>query len=101
MTAMSALFRRHPDRAVEPDHLAVEHRIATISRTSDANSSGRPSRGGNGTILPSDSCTSGGRLRHHRRLEDAGRDRHHANAGARELARDRQRHADDPAFDAA
>ena len=35
---------------------------ATISRTSDANSSGRPSRGGNGTILPSASCTSGVRL---------------------------------------
>src|SRR5689334_14719 len=36
--------------------------LTTISRTSDANSDGRPSRGGNGTILPSASCTSGVRL---------------------------------------
>jgi len=34
--------------------------FSMICRTSDANSSGRPSRGGNGTILPSDSAISGG-----------------------------------------
>ena len=34
--------------------------FAMISRTSDANSAGRPSRGGKGTILPSDSAMSGG-----------------------------------------
>ena len=32
---------------------------------------------------------------HHRRVEDAGRDRHAADAEARQLARDRQRHAGD------
>src|SRR6185312_16957134 len=36
--------------------------LRTISATSDAYSAGRPNRGGNGTILPSDSCTSLGRL---------------------------------------
>src|SRR6185312_14819368 len=36
--------------------------LPTISRTSDANSAGLPSRGGNGTILPSASCTSAVRL---------------------------------------
>ena len=34
--------------------------LCTISRTSDANSSGRPKRGGNGTIFASDAFTSGG-----------------------------------------
>src|SRR6185437_12847528 len=45
-------------RIVSP--LSISFR--TISATSDAYSAGRPNRGGNGTILPSDSCTSFGKL---------------------------------------
>ena len=59
--------------------------------TSAANSSGRPSRGGNGTCAASDCLQLGGERRDHRRLEDAGRDGHHADAEARELARRGQR----------
>ena len=42
--------------------------------------------------MPSASAISVGICADHRRLEDAGRDRHHADAVARELARHRQRH---------
>ena len=69
--------------------------LRTISRTSDANSA-RPSEPRRKRHhLAERFLRLGRKLRHHRRLEDARRDRHHANAVARELARDRQRHADD------
>jgi hypothetical protein len=71
--------------------------FSQIWRTRAANSAGRPSRGGKGTLLPSapeprrHAC-------HHRRLENAGRDRHDADAVAGKLAGDRQGHADNPAL---
>ena len=67
-------------------------------RTRAAYSSGRPRRLGNGTAAPSDCWTFSGRPFEHRRREDAGRDRDHADAVAGELARRRQRQRRDAAL---
>ena len=72
--------------------------FSTMCCASAAYSSGRPNRAGNGTLLPSAAWTSPGRLRQHRRVEDAGSDRADANAAARKLARNRKRHRDDAAL---
>ena len=63
--------------------------------TMDANSSGRPRRGGNGTCLPSESWTSGGMAASMGVLKMPGAMRTDADAEHRQLARDGQRHACD------
>ena len=65
---------------------------------SAANSSGRPRRWGKGTCLAERDANRIGQGGEQRRLEDAGRDGHDADPQLREIARDRQRHADDAAL---
>src|SRR5690606_7676819 len=93
LRAQDGLLRRHADGTVETDHLAVEHLVLDDVA-------------GEGAILGRLAQT--GRERHllaervlrflrksgqHRGAEDAGSDRHHADAGARQVSRYRQRHA--------
>ena len=61
-------------------------------------SSGRPSRCGCGTCSPSAVARLLGQAGQQRRVEQAGGDGDHADAGLREVARGRQRHADDAAL---
>ena len=94
--ARNPLLRRHPDRAVEADHFAVQHRVADdLARRATRT---RPAARAAAETAPScraHPATSGGRLATIGVSKMPGRDRHHANAVARELARDRQRHPDD------
>ena len=63
-----------------------------------AYSAGSPRRDGNGTCLPSESCASCGRPAIIGVSKMPGAIVHDADADAREVARDRQRHADDAAL---
>ena len=72
--------------------------FSTMCRTSAAYSSGLPRREGNGTCLPEGILQLLRHAEQHRRGEQARRDRHAANAAARKVACDRQRHADDAAL---
>ena len=75
--------------------------FAMIERTSAAYSVGCPSRDGCGTCASSDARHVVGHAGHHRRLEDAGRDRDDADEELRQVAGDRQGHARrPPPFDA-
>ena len=72
--------------------------FSTIDVASCAYSPGRPSRCGNGIELPSASRASSGSAREQRGVEQARGDRHDADAVLGEVARGRERHADDAAL---
>ena len=76
-------------RIVSPFSIA----FSMMCAASAAYSSGWPRRGGNGTCAPSEARIGSGRRAEQRRLEDAGRDGHHANPQLGQVTRDRQRHA--------
>src|SRR5688572_18376528 len=91
-------LRRHADRAVEADAFAIEHRVLADVRD-QRRVFLRPAEARRERYLLAERVLHFLRkCRHHRRLEYAGRDRHHANAVAGEVARHRQRHADDAAL---
>src|SRR5262249_46850831 len=89
------LLRRHPDRAVETNHLAVEHRVADDLTHERRELRGPPETRRKRHRLAERFGDFRRYLAHHRRLEDARRDRHDADSVARQLARDRQRHSDE------
>src|SRR6266542_4201725 len=89
-------LRRHPDRAVEPDHLAVQHRIFDDLPHERRELVRPPEPRRKRNHLAERLRDLGRDLADHRCLEYPGRDRHRADAVARELAGDRQRHADEP-----
>ncbi len=68
-------------------------RFSTMCAASAAYSAGCPRRGGKGIDLPSDSRASAWQGRQQRRVEEAGGDGAHADAGAGQVAGRGQRHA--------
>ena len=91
-------FGRHPDRAVEADDFAVQHRVLedVPHERRELLRPAEPRRKRH--LLRQRLARRLGQRRQQRRVERARRDGHHADADARELARDRQRHADDAAL---
>src|SRR5437016_8013135 len=88
----------HPDRAVEPNRPPVEDLVLEDVQGEGGVLVGPAEALGERHLL-GERYTHGVRERaEQRRLEDARRDRHHADAELGEIARDRQRHAHDAAL---
>src|SRR5436189_5130921 len=88
------LLRRHPDRAVEPDHFPVEHLVADdlADERSELFRATEPRR--ERYRLAQRFGDVHRNLAPHGRLEDARGDRHDADPDAAQLAGDRERPAD-------
>src|SRR4030095_524639 len=97
-TVVTFSFRRHADRAVEANAFAVEHRVLADVRDQRRVLLGPAEARGERHLLAERVLDLLRQRRHHRRLEHAGCDRHHADAVAGEVARHRQSHPDDAAL---
>src|SRR5580700_430261 len=92
------LARRHPNRPVETDDLAVDHLILG-DVTREGRILGGLTKPRREWDLLAERLARGFRQScQHRRIEDAGRDARDANLMLCELARDRKRHPDDAAL---
>ncbi len=96
---VTALLRRHPQRAVEPDRLAVQHRVVDDLGDEVGELVGVGRAGdGNGMPAPSASRCSCGSAASSGVSNSPGRDRDDADPAAREVAGGRQRQPDDAAL---
>src|ERR1700680_4631952 len=94
-SATSCLFRLHADRPIQPDGLAVQHRNLKHARD-QLGELFRPAEPRGKRDLSCERVLHFLRHAvHHRRTEDTRGDRHATDAEARQLARNRQRHAGD------
>src|SRR5438067_1121214 len=95
---VALLARRHAQRAVEADRLAVQHRVLD-DVAHERRELARPAETrGKGDLRGERLALRLGEHREHRRVEGPGRDGHDPDAERGEVARDGQRHADDAAF---
>ena len=88
----------HPYRTVQPDYLAVEHRVLHDVHGKRAVLVGVTEAGGMRHLLAQRGLRLLGKRAEQRRLEQTRRDGHHADELARQVAGDRQRHADHTAL---
>ena len=85
---MRSSSRGHPDRAVEADHLAVEHRVARrCARPAPRTRPGRRGGAGAAPARRATRCASSRQPGQHRGVEQPGRDRHHADQPCRARSR--------------
>src|SRR2546425_6739221 len=93
-----ALPGLHPDRAVEPDRLAVQHRVLDDVQGQRRKFRGTAETRREGYLLAERGADRIGQGREKRGVENAGRDRHHADPELGEVARNRERHAHNAAL---
>src|SRR6267142_555626 len=84
-----ALPRLHPDRAVEANRLAVQHRVLDDVERQRRKFSGPAETLREGHLLAEGGADGIGQGREQRRVEDAGGDRHDADPELGEIACDR------------
>jgi RNA polymerase sigma factor (sigma-70 family) len=92
------LPRRHPDRPVEPDDLAVEHLVIDDVFDEIGVLLGPAEPWGERDLFAQRVAGVFGQAGHHRGVEDAGGDCHDADAALRKFAGDGEGQSDDPAL---
>src|SRR5579885_3199241 len=90
--------RLHTDCAIQPDYLAIEHGVFDDVFCQGGVFGGAAQARREGYLLTEGDARRFRQARQQRGIEEAGGDGHDANAVARKLAGDGQRHADDAAL---
>src|ERR1051326_4091997 len=95
---MPRLFRSHANSAVKADRLAVEHVVFNNVLGQSRELWGLAQANGEWHLLSKRSLRSFRQASEQWRVKNSRSDSAYANAGARQLTRKRQRHADDATF---